>query len=120
RRRHTRWPRDWSSDVCSSDLVAAVRRHVRPRRASVDSAGEAAASAIAADAVLDPQRTFADGRDGLQHVVSLVRRVELGRGGRSRFLVKLVASQTVKCSLASSDSCPDTAPPLAPGTAWPR
>src|SRR5690625_1332371 len=23
RRRHTRWPRDWSSDVCSSDLVAA-------------------------------------------------------------------------------------------------
>src|SRR5690625_3682283 len=24
RRRHTRWPRDWSSDVCSSDL--AVRR----------------------------------------------------------------------------------------------
>src|SRR5437870_11670194 len=30
RRRHTRWPRDWSSDVCSSDLKrkcdAAVRR----------------------------------------------------------------------------------------------
>src|SRR5207253_8192106 len=23
RRRHTRWPRDWSSDVCSSDLAAA-------------------------------------------------------------------------------------------------
>src|SRR5690625_7623750 len=23
RRRHTRWPRDWSSDVCSSDLTAA-------------------------------------------------------------------------------------------------
>src|SRR5690625_6836939 len=22
RRRHTRWPRDWSSDVCSSDLKA--------------------------------------------------------------------------------------------------
>src|SRR5439155_1793364 len=25
RRRHTRWPRDWSSDVCSSDLVLATR-----------------------------------------------------------------------------------------------
>src|SRR5690625_7763299 len=25
RRRHTRWPRDWSSDVCSSDL----RRYVK-------------------------------------------------------------------------------------------
>src|SRR5690625_1129719 len=24
RRRHTRWPRDWSSDVCSSDLRVAV------------------------------------------------------------------------------------------------
>src|SRR5690625_6178198 len=23
RRRHTRWPRDWSSDVCSSDLMTA-------------------------------------------------------------------------------------------------
>src|SRR5690625_4897313 len=25
RRRHTRWPRDWSSDVCSSDLTASFR-----------------------------------------------------------------------------------------------
>src|SRR5439155_15469593 len=24
RRRHTRWPRDWSSDVCSSDLGLGV------------------------------------------------------------------------------------------------
>src|SRR5437870_13580838 len=24
RRRHTRWPRDWSSDVCSSDLFVDV------------------------------------------------------------------------------------------------
>src|SRR6266508_1785014 len=24
RRRHTRWPRDWSSDVCSSDLLVAL------------------------------------------------------------------------------------------------
>src|SRR5690625_7373281 len=24
RRRHTRWPRDWSSDVCSSDLCGGV------------------------------------------------------------------------------------------------
>src|SRR5207253_7261758 len=31
RRRHTRWPRDWSSDVCSSDLffvrVAGLEMH---------------------------------------------------------------------------------------------
>src|SRR5207253_6201203 len=24
RRRHTRWPRDWSSDVCSSDLAVVL------------------------------------------------------------------------------------------------
>src|SRR5437870_7674837 len=32
RRRHTRWPRDWSSDVCSSDLDAALShgRSARP------------------------------------------------------------------------------------------
>src|SRR5437870_10873663 len=28
RRRHTRWPRDWSSDVCSSDLLQAVEAEV--------------------------------------------------------------------------------------------
>src|SRR5437870_5956591 len=37
RRRHTRWPRDWSSDVCSSDLMfteesfQAVRDRLAPR-----------------------------------------------------------------------------------------
>src|SRR5439155_12890379 len=33
RRRHTRWPRDWSSDVCSSDLAHVERASidVRPR-----------------------------------------------------------------------------------------
>src|SRR5690625_3461412 len=27
RRRHTRWPRDWSSDVCSSDLGINMRHN---------------------------------------------------------------------------------------------
>src|SRR5690625_5543449 len=32
RRRHTRWPRDWSSDVCSSDLLSpGVRQRVLSR-----------------------------------------------------------------------------------------
>src|SRR5690625_7588995 len=35
RRRHTRWPRDWSSDVCSSDLACWVRPVQRcPQRCS--------------------------------------------------------------------------------------
>src|SRR6266702_7081477 len=29
RRRHTRWPRDWSSDVCSSDLPLVVAGEMR-------------------------------------------------------------------------------------------
>src|SRR5690625_6979244 len=28
RRRHTRWPRDWSSDVCSSDLYNCNKLHI--------------------------------------------------------------------------------------------
>src|SRR5439155_12224682 len=31
RRRHTRWPRDWSSDVCSSDLATCGRTAKRDR-----------------------------------------------------------------------------------------
>src|SRR5215203_6979947 len=31
RRRHTRYWRDWSSDVCSSDLGIGVRRRIRGR-----------------------------------------------------------------------------------------
>src|SRR5439155_12006739 len=30
RRRHTRWPRDWSSDVCSSDLGNSGNGQLRP------------------------------------------------------------------------------------------
>src|SRR6266508_5047531 len=40
RRRHTRWPRDWSSDVCSSDL----RRPRCPRRRQEGRGGEDGAS----------------------------------------------------------------------------
>src|SRR6266508_68170 len=37
RRRHTRWPRDWSSDVCSSDLETKMK--VEPRPAGAGRAG---------------------------------------------------------------------------------
>src|SRR5207245_8576061 len=46
RRRHTRCYRDWSSDVCSSDLIPAVLRRLRIAAPSV-SALAAAPSAIA-------------------------------------------------------------------------
>src|SRR5690625_6586698 len=34
RRRHTRWPRDWSSDVCSSDLLCTRGWPAQPRAAT--------------------------------------------------------------------------------------
>src|SRR5215203_373700 len=43
RRRHTRYWRDWSSDVCSSDLDDAATRRALPRRKRT--AGEKAAAA---------------------------------------------------------------------------
>src|SRR5690625_7043292 len=68
RRRHTRWPRDWSSDVCSSDLAhmglglgdggvrreAVVERHPCPVGDHV--AGDAArdGDGVEALAVLEP------------------------------------------------------------------
>src|SRR6266702_6537609 len=43
RRRHTRWPRDWSSDVCSSDLPDAEGLLVR----EVTQGGPAARAGLA-------------------------------------------------------------------------
>src|SRR5207253_4742762 len=41
RRRHTRWPRDWSSDVCSSDLRGAqsLGERARPDEAHLSPLG---------------------------------------------------------------------------------
>src|SRR5690625_7994777 len=44
RRRHTRWPRDWSSDVCSSDLEG---EHVLLRRRREVAVDEDAADLVA-------------------------------------------------------------------------
>src|SRR5207253_6078558 len=43
RRRHTRWPRDWSSDVCSSDLPGSPLQHrtdVERRRSCRDATAD--------------------------------------------------------------------------------
>src|SRR5439155_19208456 len=39
RRRHTRWPRDWSSDVCSSDLPSLSTCEPPPFREACGTAG---------------------------------------------------------------------------------
>src|SRR5207253_7163922 len=52
RRRHTRWPRDWSSDVCSSDLLA-----LRNQRVADDVAPLARPVGKMADASIELPRT---------------------------------------------------------------
>src|SRR6266487_7090064 len=59
RRRHTRWTGDWSSDVCSSDLVELgelVSRSVDALRATID----AAEKEIAIELPATPVVLFAD------------------------------------------------------------
>src|SRR5215208_7222795 len=54
RRRHTRWPRDWSSDVCSSDLPQDVRALAKDvLRHRIVLSYEALAEGVDADRVLD-------------------------------------------------------------------
>src|SRR5437870_10193678 len=43
RRRHTRWPRDWSSDVCSSDLARLAHAGSQLVRITVNTEEAAAA-----------------------------------------------------------------------------
>src|SRR5215510_14076205 len=62
RRRHTRWPRDWSSDVCSSDLAREFATHgakvavhgrdaaaIETVRAEIAALGAPATISVAAD-----------------------------------------------------------------------
>src|SRR6266702_521176 len=66
RRRHTRWPRDWSSDVCSSDLVAICDITDRP---DVDCGGSGP-GATAAVIVYTAASTPAIDVDGVKYQVN--------------------------------------------------
>src|SRR5207253_4871577 len=48
RRRHTRWPRDWSSEVCSSDLAAGPLSDGRPAAAQPPGGAAGAGRQLAA------------------------------------------------------------------------
>src|SRR5439155_7171877 len=75
RRRHTRWPRDWSSDVCSSDLVAPV--------------GEAPADALVGDRIAgleSVERLVGEHHAEAEGVVGPVALVERDLPARPGFL----------------------------------
>src|SRR5439155_9249278 len=51
---HTRWPRDWSSDVCSSDLSTATAKAIQVAQTEVSPAAQQAAQSTAAFADTKP------------------------------------------------------------------
>src|SRR5207253_4570381 len=97
-RRHTRWPRDWSSDVCSSDLEV-----MRPWRSATGGPAIRVRALAALDRSQLPARTAAVPKQGglsiaypFQHLthgkhpllclVAVVRSEErrVGKEGRAR------------------------------------
>src|SRR5690625_7570262 len=84
RRRHTRWPRDWSSDVCSSDLtlarenldlsLAAVLQgtalHTEPRTTPAQLARFGDVMQQNSDAAVSRYRTIADEPDLPEYFVT--------------------------------------------------
>src|SRR5439155_5628594 len=67
RRRHTRWPRDWSSDVCSSDLAEIVQQQERIEVAGIsETEGAAEVDACSFQRRLGFDHTFygSDGHKG--------------------------------------------------------
>src|SRR5205809_7053369 len=87
RRRHTRCSRDWSSDVCSSDLVDGEIHDVAVRVARVEGV-EAAPADDAATVLGDDHRMPRAAR--LQPVSPLLRRAQLGLEGGEPVLDALV------------------------------
>src|SRR5690606_39597279 len=91
RRRHTRFSRDWSSDVCSSDLWGS--RRARNGRRIADRGGENAARSVCGDAVVGTDGTAggSPGCDGGQNYEVGARDRESGVKGKS------VESGTRRC-----------------------
>src|SRR5690606_39749304 len=85
--RHTRFSRDWSSDVCSSDLAAGMAREA--------GAGPDVAPGVAGDHFLE---LFGEGRQGFQaavHVgIAQYRAAYLHAGFVTLFLVHCLAPRS--------------------------
>src|SRR3712207_9402708 len=98
RRRHTRYWRDWSSDVCSSDLEAGAERHlagpVESARVLVARLADPAGGADEAD---DPERDDHE-EDGLPEIgrASCRERVKISVGAEC--LKKKRETMTNMCS----------------------
>src|SRR3712207_8845289 len=80
RRRHTRYWRDWSSDVCSSDLVVLL-----DEGDAVAAGGGVQGDAGAGDAAADDDHVEALLREGLEGVLARSEERRVGKECRSRW-----------------------------------
>src|SRR5690606_40306362 len=80
RRRHTRFSRDWSSDVCSSDLANAARSSKRGRLAS---GSRPAPTRVSPPWPRPPERPDQRSRNGLSSASSRTRPADLLVGPRA-------------------------------------
>src|SRR5690606_40779831 len=85
RRRHTRFSRDWSSDVCSSDLLAHVLiaddlDSARRARAALDALGDTSATIVTTGGDVVTAQTLRAGAGGERSRLELAaERDEIGR-----------------------------------------
>src|SRR5439155_13145649 len=95
RRRHTRWPRDWSSDVCSSDLGGACSRHLRrcrPVSTRVAARGGGERAARAGEAAPGRREELAGGHETV-HRGGARRSRQCGGRGRARLRAALASGR---------------------------
>src|SRR6266702_7141206 len=103
RRRHTRWPRDWSSDVCSSDLADARRLALELARPLVQRAHDPLADG---DEVADEvELRLAPGGEvhlvGIRDLDGPASDLELDeRGGHDRSIVSGVSAEPARIDLS--------------------
>src|SRR5437870_13787743 len=103
RRRHTRWPRDWSSDVCSSDL-----RSVADARLKLSKTVVFTGQVIATD-LQDPTGSRLSGTGIYAELRSEERRV--GKECRSRcWPERLTKTQTLMINARRVDEPATSAP----------
>src|SRR5439155_14424050 len=85
RRRHTRWPRDWSSDVCSSDLSWRDHRgrdeHERRTRTTARSVGAGSTLMLIPPPMVSPGAGSMRDEAGFRSEERRVGKEGRGRGG---------------------------------------
>src|SRR5690625_3100331 len=70
RRRHTRWPRDWSSDVCSSDLVISETVGLKLENADISLLGKARKVVVTKD-----ETTIVEGAGDAEQIAGRVNQI---------------------------------------------